>query len=78
LEIWNIGDFVKKNLSADIGLSYAICTVVMLMLYRSCRSENKRKVAMVGTTIATVILTEVCAVANLGCQAFLRTRFFVH
>jgi len=30
---------------------------------------------MVGTTIATMILTEVSAVANLGCQAFLRTRF---
>jgi hypothetical protein len=52
-----MGDFVKKNLTADIGLSYAICTVVMLMLYRSCRGDNKRKVAMVGTTIATMILT---------------------
>jgi len=30
---------------------------------------------MVGTTIATMILTEVSAVANLCCQAFLRTRF---
>lgn len=58
MEIWNICDFVKKNLGADIGLSYAICTVVMLMLYRSCRSENKRKVAMVVTTIATMILTK--------------------
>ena len=47
----------------------------MFMLYRSCRGDNRRKVAMVGTTIATMILTEVRTVANLCCQAFLRTRF---
>jgi hypothetical protein len=36
-----MGDFVKKNLTADIGLG-----------------NHKRKVAMVGMTIATMILTK--------------------
>jgi len=37
-----MGDFVKKNLAADIGLSYAICTVVMLnpsTTLRACPEE---------------------------------------
>jgi hypothetical protein len=38
-------------------------------------NEAFRKVAMVETTIATVVETEVTTNTNLGCQAILRTRF---
>ena len=42
LEIWNKGDFVKKNLEVDIGLSDAICRVVMRSPLASPRAKGWR------------------------------------